>query len=53
MFGGNEAKIMDMLYAIRVWSNTFHDEKKASGGTFGESEQERLKALDDESISLS
>ncbi|ORZ02557.1 hypothetical protein BCR43DRAFT_465682 [Syncephalastrum racemosum] len=53
VFGGNEAKIMDMLYAIRVWSNTFHDEKKASGGTFGESEQERLKALDDEPISVS
>ncbi|KAI9250163.1 hypothetical protein BDA99DRAFT_523017 [Phascolomyces articulosus] len=44
VFGGNEPKIKEMLDAIKTWSNTFHNEKKASGGTFGEREQ--LKMLD-------
>lgn len=46
VFNGNEDKIKEMLDAIRSWSNTLHDEKKASGGTFGEQEQEKLKSLD-------
>ncbi|KAG0167078.1 polar growth protein [Apophysomyces sp. BC1034] len=56
VFGGNEAKIMGMLDAIRAWSHTFlnvpQDNKKASGGTFGEHDQEQLKALDDCEIAL-
>ncbi|KAI9491726.1 hypothetical protein BDB00DRAFT_912561 [Zychaea mexicana] len=44
VFGGNEPKIKEMLDAIKMWSDTAHNEKKASGGTFGEREQ--LKALD-------
>ncbi|KAI8146167.1 hypothetical protein BJV82DRAFT_600757 [Fennellomyces sp. T-0311] len=44
VFGGNEPKIKEMLDAIKMWTDTAHNEKKASGGTFGEREQ--LKALD-------
>ncbi|KAG0181035.1 polar growth protein [Apophysomyces sp. BC1034] len=37
VFSGNEAKIMEMLKAIRTWSDTRRtDGKTASGDTFGE-----------------
>ncbi|KAI7870450.1 hypothetical protein BDF14DRAFT_1994002 [Spinellus fusiger] len=37
VFGGNEAKIVEMLSAIRLWADSSHltSTKKASGGTFG------------------
>ncbi|KAF7728370.1 polar growth protein [Apophysomyces ossiformis] len=56
VFGGNEIKIMGMLETIRAWSHSFlnvpQDNKKASGGTFGEHEQEKLRALEDGVIAL-
>ncbi|KAF7730053.1 polar growth protein [Apophysomyces ossiformis] len=38
VFGGNETKIMEMLKAIRTWSEGLKggDTKTASGGTFGD-----------------
>ncbi|KAI9311505.1 hypothetical protein BX666DRAFT_1995771 [Dichotomocladium elegans] len=44
IFTGNEPKIKEMLDAIKTWSDTAHDEKKASGGTFGE--RDNFRALD-------
>ncbi|KAI8338012.1 hypothetical protein BC941DRAFT_452039 [Chlamydoabsidia padenii] len=49
IFSGNEIKIMEMLKTIKDWADQLHPstEKMASGGTFGENEQGKLKALDE------
>ncbi|ORZ05413.1 hypothetical protein BCR42DRAFT_384537 [Absidia repens] len=49
IFSGNETKIMEMLRTIKEWADQLHPstDKMASGGTFGEEEQGKLKALDE------
>ncbi|CAO3593447.1 unnamed protein product [Absidia cylindrospora] len=49
IFGGNETKVLEMLRTIKEWADQLHPsaEKMASGGTFGEEEQGKLKALDE------
>ncbi|KAI8096501.1 uncharacterized protein BX664DRAFT_258357 [Halteromyces radiatus] len=49
IFSGNEVKILEMLRTIKDWADQLHPstDKMASGGTFGEEEQGKLKALDE------
>ncbi|ORZ06865.1 hypothetical protein BCR42DRAFT_456204 [Absidia repens] len=49
VFSGNETRIMDMLRTIKDWAEQLHPstDKTVSGGTFGEEEQGKLKALDE------
>lgn len=49
VFSGNESKLLEMLRTIKDWADQLHPstEKMASGGTFGEEEQGKLKALDE------
>jgi hypothetical protein len=49
IFSGNESKMLEMLRTIKDWADQLHPstEKMASGGTFGEEEQVKLKALDE------
>jgi hypothetical protein len=50
VFDGDETKIMEMLRTIKDYADQLHSpsEKMASGGTFGEDEQGKLKALDEQ-----
>ncbi|KAI8379361.1 uncharacterized protein BYT42DRAFT_532078 [Radiomyces spectabilis] len=54
VFSGNEEKMMEMLDAIKSWADTLDrpasDKKMASGGTFGEEDQGKLKALDGDTV---
>ncbi|KAI8336561.1 hypothetical protein BC941DRAFT_471102 [Chlamydoabsidia padenii] len=51
IFSGDEAKIMEMLRTIKDYADQPHtppSDRMASGGTFGEDEQEKLKDLDEQ-----
>lgn len=56
VLNGNEIKIMHMLDAVEYWSKSETGEangkKMASGGTFGEDDQYKLRELEEESENI-
>jgi hypothetical protein len=56
VLNGNEIKIMHMLDAVEYWSksetNEANGKKMASGGTFGEDDQCKLRELEEESENI-